>query len=152
MEAAPLKSREVRIGTLNVNSREMNYQAFTQLVTQYSIDVLSLNECTRKMARKIHFELGYNYVYTQADFAGNALFSRFPIEESKELTTSETGGEEMRSAAAAVLHVGLGDEGGSDGQRHVLLPVMALHLSHIHEADRIRQMKQLLSEVFANVL
>ena len=153
--------RTLRLGTLNVNTREMNYRAFAQLAVQHDLDVFCLNECTRALARRIVAELDgkYEMIYAEADFAGNALFSRLPIKESSRFMAEEAGGRaggEARSAALAVLAVDLHsyDSADLDMDRSnrtpsatVELRVLATHLSHIHEKDRLFQMNHFLSEV-----
>lgn len=153
--------RKVRLGTLNVNTRMRNVPVFAQLALEHDLDVFCLNECTRAMARKIGFELGaeYEMIYAEATFAGNALFSRLPLKGSSQFVAGVAdggAGGEARSAALAVLSVDLQSADSTPSGTDMFntppsvlveLRVLATHLSHIHEKDRLFQMNHFLSEV-----
>lgn len=143
---------EIRLGTLNVNTRSRNCSAFAELINENSLDIFCLNECTPDMAARLHTQLGsrFDYVYAPADFAGNALFSRFPIHDSKTLLTTDygiTSDCEARSGAFATLLVNTGISDEPPVKSSMLLHILATHLSHVHEVDRVRQMNEMLSEV-----
>jgi endonuclease/exonuclease/phosphatase family metal-dependent hydrolase len=118
-------------------------------MTDQSVDVFCLNECSPSLARQV-FEKSEccGYTYAVAEFAGNALFSRFPIIDSTALITTPSTAIEARSAAVASILVEVRAPDSTDtASLSVELTVMGMHLSHIEESDRLAEFKELTGEV-----
>lgn len=148
VECAP---KLFRVGTLNVNSREYNMEQFVQLMEAYELDIIALQECGLSLAKKIYHQFGgtFSLVYVPAGFEGNALFTRFPIERSLEITAHVDEDVELRSAATACIKIPLDDNSSIDlpHANAYRLWVIVTHLCHIYENDRLAQVKSILEQV-----
>jgi hypothetical protein len=151
---AECKPKVFRIGILNVNAREYNADRFAFLIDAYELDIFSLHECGLSLAHKIRRQLGQFFlVYAPANYEGNALFSRFPIASPLEILAHvEYEDAELRSAAAACISLPIEDsticgQDGSAVSNVFRMWVIATHLSHIYEADRLAQVKSILQQV-----
>lgn len=148
-------TRLLRFATLNVNCREENSPAFAQVMNEHSVDVFCLNECTPTLARNV-FQRSEccGFTYAAADFAGNALFSRFPIINRKALITTPSNDIETRSASVATILVDVCTPDNAVGAEplSVELTLMGMHLSHFEESDRLAEFKELTKEVSWTIL
>ena len=146
----------LRLGTLNVNARESNFNHFAELVERYDLDVFCLNECTRHLAHRISQRLNgrYQCIYAKADYAGNALFSRFPVKSVRRLETSGKDGIEVRSAAVGTFQVDVptGEKDRTTSFDSIDLTIMGTHLSHVEEDDRIDEFEELLAQATIEII
>ncbi len=132
-------SRKVRLATININNSH-DYSHFASFLQHYDLDIFCLNECGSRFPHLLNEALGreYRYIYSRADYCGNALFSRYPIRYSKEIELKTSShGLEMRSAVYGLISIPLDESNSVD------VAIVGTHLSHVHESDRLEQLHSL---------
>ena len=163
----------LRVGSLNINGYPNSAQmkALLSHIKGACLDVLALQECPLQVAREIAREVCLSHVHTSpADYLNNAILSRLPLHDcesitlppSKEVSRKFGASErhEKRSAVVSTLYVAVhencirkGERHGSDEttQAHEEVPVtvpvtvVATHLCHLREGNRVWQMNALLA-------
>jgi hypothetical protein len=145
------KKKNIKVASWNIHNNSRNSIKFAQLILQYEIDVICLNECDHSIAKKILSILekhGYSYGYASADYAGNAIFCRYSIRKKVQLTLSSNSGSENRSGIMILTDIA--DIFGVDNlPKNIELWFVGTHLSHTHENDRVLQCKGIIDEVTA---
>jgi len=131
---------QFRVATFNVNNRRLNCDAFAKMIQESRVDVICLNEASHELAKDICRLLRkkggpWKMVYAGADYTGNALLTKLPVISTKQVQ-ARSKGTEMRSAAVAEVSL-----------NGVAMVIVGTHLSHVHEKDRIEQMRQVLNTV-----
>jgi endonuclease/exonuclease/phosphatase family metal-dependent hydrolase len=161
-------STMLRVGSLNVNGYPDGTQlkALLSHVKGASLDVLALQECPLQVAQDLAKEAGLPYLHASpADYLNNAILSRLPLSDcasinlppSPEAPRECSPSYEMRSAAVCTVHVDVAHDNHSrtssdvhgidKTQRTAVVPVtiVATHLCHLREENRVWQMNYLLS-------
>ncbi len=136
--------RQLRFGTLNLNDRSHNARSFAEFILEKNLDIICFNECGEHLTDRLSTLLkahGYQHCFASASFAGNALFSRLPINNCTSKRLKASRGTETRSAAVAEMAINICPGITVD------FAVAAVHLDHVDESERIDQFKSLTNFV-----
>lgn len=120
----------MRVGTLNVHSSDSN--SLIRELEQQKLDLIGLQETTQGFVLRCAKQLKMFHKMALAhDNFGNAILSRYPIIESRNIELKVPGAE-RRVAVYVKISTGKGT-----------LKVMCTHLDHKHELARINQLSLL---------
>lgn len=127
----------IRVATFNVHdARGRRLEPVAAAVRESGADVVALQECGRHFVDWLAWSLGkdpggedWHVAWAPADYCGNGLVSRLPIDDSRSLVIRVPEVREGRSAVDAWLRGPSGDP----------LRVCATHLDQLTEAGRLAQ-------------
>ena len=131
----------MKLVTLNVHALSGNrVNRVIDLFKKLTPHVIFLQEISEPILKQVALGLKYKYYWAKADFLGNGLLSAYDICDSYSIILNNGILCENRSAIRATINTPL----------YGKLKFIGTHLDHLHEHNRLLQMK-LLSAHFQNV-
>ena len=138
--------RSFRIGSVNVNAVFLSskYELLLKHINGSSVDVLVLQECPLKVAEKLSKDANFPfYEVAPASYLNNAVLSRLPFQNCMKIQLSPLPGcsHEVRSSVVCTVNLSV-----MQNHERIQIPVriIATHLCHLSESNRLCQIKQLL--------